>query len=256
MSFTIPMPALRILIVDDEPHVRKFLRLTLQAENFNVLEAGSAEEALTLVHSANPDLMILDLGLPDIDGRQVIRDVRMKSDMPIIVLSGRTEDSEKIAALEQGADDYLTKPFAMRDLVARIRASLRQQSFREEWDEIDSVETGSLHIRLHTPEVRRGPLAIVLDAEEYALLRLLALHGGRVVTMGHIERALWGKESESEQRQNLQKRISTLRRKLETEPSFPRYIVTEPSVGYRLEMLPPEVTTSQNQNKSGKHIST
>jgi two-component system KDP operon response regulator KdpE len=240
MALTLSQPALRILIVDDEPHVRKFLRLTLQAEDFNVLEAASAEEALTIVHSANPDLMILDLGLPDIDGRQVIRDVRMKSDMPIIVLSGRTEDSEKIAALEQGADDYLTKPFAMRDLIARIRAALRQQSFREEWDEIDSVETGTLRIRLHTPEVRRGPSAVALDPEEYALLRLLALHGGRVVTMGHIERALWGKEGENDQHHNLQKRISTLRRKLEAEPSFPRYIVTEPSVGYRLEMLPPD----------------
>jgi two-component system KDP operon response regulator KdpE len=241
MAMSLSQPALRILIVDDEPHVRKFLRLTLQAENFNVLEASTAEEAIMLVHSANPDLMILDLGLPDIDGRQVIRDVRLKSDMPIIVLSGRAEDSEKIAALEQGADDYLTKPFAMRDLITRIRTSLRQQSFRQEWDEIDSVETGTLRIRLHTPEVRQGLNAIALDAEEYALLRLLALHGGRVVTMGHIERALWGKESESEQHQNLQKRISTLRRKLEAEPSFPRYIVTEPSVGYRLEMLPPEV---------------
>ncbi len=232
-------PELRILIVDDEPHVRKFLRLTLQAENFNVLEAATAEEAIILVHSANPDLMILDLGLPDIDGRQVIHDVRMKSDMPIIVLSGRTEDSEKIAALEQGADDYLTKPFAMRDLVARVRAALRQKSFREEWDNIDSVETGSLHIALHTPDVRRDHNTVALDAEEYALLRLLALHGGRVVTNGHIERTLWGKEGEIEQHQNLQKRVSTLRRKLEAEPSFPRYIVTEPAVGYRLEMLPP-----------------
>lgn len=243
MAHTLSQPALRILIVDDEPHVRKFLRLTLQAENFNVLEASTAEEALTIVHAANPDLMILDLGLPDTDGRQVIRDVRLKSEVPIIVLSGRSEDSEKIAALEQGADDYLTKPFAMRDLVTRIKAALRQHSFREEWDEIDSVETGSLHIRLHTPEVRRGPAAVALDAEEYALLRVLALHGGRVVTMSNLEKALWGKEGDNDQRLNVQKRIGTLRRKLEAEPSFPRYIVTEPSVGYRLEMLPPETAT-------------
>src|SRR5271169_6225391 len=106
--------AVRILIVDDEPHVRKFLRLCLQAEGFNVLEAATAEEAITLVHTASPDLLILDLGLPDIDGRQVIRDVRLKSGMPILVLSGRTEDSEKIATLEQGADDYIAKPFVAK----------------------------------------------------------------------------------------------------------------------------------------------
>ncbi len=245
MSFTLPSLAPRILIVDDEPHVRKFLRLSLQAESFNVLEASTAEEAITLVHSASPDLMILDLGLPDIDGRQVIRDVRLKSDMPIMVLSGRTEDSEKIAALEQGADDYITKPFAMRDLIARLRAALQQQSFRHERDEIDSVHTGGLHIGLHTPKVTRDQRTVVLDDEEYALLRLLALHGGRVLTIGHIERALWGQEGDAERHMHLQKRINTLRRKLEAEPSFPRYIVTEPSVGYRLEMLPPESAAGQ-----------
>src|SRR5215469_1486523 len=109
--------ARRILIVDDEPHVRKFLHLSLQAEGFNVLEAATAEEALALVRAGTPSLMILDLGLPDIDGRQVIRDVRASSDMPILVLSARAEDSEKIATLEQGADDYMTKPFAVRELI-------------------------------------------------------------------------------------------------------------------------------------------
>jgi len=240
MPVTSSYPLLRILIVDDEPHVRKFLRLTLQAESFNVLEASTAEEAITLVHAAKPDLMILDLGLPDIDGRQVIRDVRMTSDMPILVLSGRTEDSEKIAALEQGADDYITKPFAMRELVSRIRAALEQQTFRQERDDIDSVETGSLSIGLRTPKVMQGRNAVALDIEEYELLRLLALHGGRVLTIGHIERTLWGKEGDAENHQQLQKRINTLRHKLEDEPSFPRYIVTEPAVGYRLEILPLE----------------
>jgi two-component system KDP operon response regulator KdpE len=232
-------PALRILVVDDEPQVRKFLRVTLQAENFNVLEAATAEEAITLVHTAAPELMILDLGLPGIDGRQVIRDVRMNSDMPILVLSGRTEDSEKIAALEGGADDYMTKPFSMRDLVRRVRAALQQHMARHQDDDADFVLTGDLNIHLRDHGVTRGAIIITLDNEEYVLLRLLALHGGRVLTYGHIERELWGNEVNAENHRQLQKRINARRRKLEAEPSFPRYIVTEPAVGYRLEMLPP-----------------
>jgi len=232
------LPAARVLIVDDEPHVRKFLRLSLQAEEFNVLEAATAEEAITLVHGAAPDLMILDLGLPDIDGRQVIRDVRLTSAMPILVLSGRTEDSVKIAALEQGADDYITKPFAVRDLVGRVQAALRQRMLREKQAE-DNVLTGELYIHLRAPEVKRSGTAVTLDGEEYALLRLLAMHGGRVLTYGHIVRSLWGKDSETNRQRDLQKRVHGLRHKLESEPAFPRYIVTEPAVGYRLEILPP-----------------
>ena len=239
MSLLASSPALRILIVDDEPHVRKFLRLTLQAENFNVLEAATAEEAITIVHGASPDLMILDLGLPDIDGRQVIRDVRLKSDMPILVLSARSEDSEKIAALEQGADDYITKPFAMRALIMRIRAAMEQQSLRHEQIDLENIHTGGLSIGIHNHEVKRDQHLVELDDEEYALLRLLALHGGRVLTISRISQALWGKDNEVTSQSAIQKRISTLRRKLEAEPSFPRYIVTEPAVGYRLEMLPP-----------------
>ncbi len=231
-------PAPRILIVDDEAHVRKFLRLTLQAEGFNVLDTDTAEEAITILHNAEPDLMILDLGLPDIDGQQVIRDVRMKSSVPILVLSGRTEDGEKVAALEHGADDYLAKPFAMRDLVFRVRAALEQQTAQRAQSKAVSVHTGELHIHLDRRTVTRGNKPIVLEQEEYAILRLLALHGGRVLTIGRIERALWGKEGDAARHRHLQQCITGLRRKLEAEPSFPRYIVTEPAVGYRLEMLP------------------
>jgi two-component system, OmpR family, KDP operon response regulator KdpE len=181
--------------------------------------------------------MILDLGLPDIDGRQVIRDVRLTSSMPILVLSGRTEDSEKIAALEQGADDYITKPFAVRDLVGRVQAALNQKTLRDKQDE-GSVLTGDLDIGLEEPAVKRAGHAIELEDEEYELLRLLALHGGRVLTYGHIVRSLWGKDGASNRQRDLQKRVNTLRHKLENEPAFPRYIVTEPAVGYRLEILP------------------
>jgi two-component system KDP operon response regulator KdpE len=233
-------PAHRILIVDDEPHVRKFLRLSLQAEEFNVLEAATAEEAITLVHTASPDLMILDLGLPDLDGRLVIRDVRLKSNMPILVLSGRAEDNEKIATLEQGADDYITKPFAMRELVQRVRAALRQQEVLLGWEDTGAVHTGGLNIRLRAHEVTCDDRAVSLDDEEYALLKLLALHGGRVLTFGRIARALWGQDIDPDHQRILQKCVSGLRHKLEVQPSFPRYIMTEPAVGYRLEILPPE----------------
>ncbi|HUY69199.1 MAG TPA: response regulator transcription factor [Alphaproteobacteria bacterium] len=233
-------PAPRILIVDDEPSVRKLLRLSLQAEGFDVLEAATAEAAITLVHSAPPDVMILDLGLPDFDGQQVIRDVRLVSDMPILVLSGRTEDGEKIAAIERGADDYMQKPFAMSDLVLRVKAALRQRETREALLDTEHVQTGMLDIHLDSHEVLRGAARIDLDDEEYALLRLLALHGGRVLTYGRLERALWGEDKDTEHHRHLQQRIGALRRKLEAEPSFPRYIVTEPAVGYRLEMLPAE----------------
>ena len=230
---------IRILIVDDEPNVRQFLRLSLQAEGFAVLEASTAEEAIRQVHTADPALMILDLGLPDIDGHQVIRDVRLKSTIPILVLSGRTEDSDKITALEHGADDYMNKPFAMQDLMFRVRAALEQQTARRQRQGArQSIATGDLNIRLDQHFVTRGHKTLALDEEEYTLLRLLALHGGRVLTMGRLERALWGKESDGQQHGNLQKRISGLRRKIEIEPAFPRYIVTEPAVGYRLEMLP------------------
>src|SRR5262249_44879050 len=146
-------------------------------------------------HTALPDLMILDLGLPDIDGQQVIRDVRLNSSMPILVLSGRSEDSEKIAALEHGADDYMAKPFAMQDLVFRVRAALEQHTARRAQLDATSVLTGELHISLSAPEVLRAGGKVALEEMEYALLRLLALHGGRVLTIGRLERALWGKES-------------------------------------------------------------
>ena len=245
MASLAPSPAPRILIVDDEPHVRKFLRLSLQAEEFNVLEAATAEEAIKLVHEASPALMVLDLGLPDIDGRQVIRDVRLRSEMPILVLSGRSEDREKIATLEQGADDYMTKPFAVREFVRRVRAALQQQQVQSSWNSAGEVHTGGLNIHLREHEVTCDDHAVSLEEEEYALLRILALHGGtRVLTYGRIARALWGDDDGSSRHATLQKCVSMLRRKLEVQPAFPRYIVTEPAVGYRLEILPPEARAS------------
>ncbi len=240
MSKTPSTGSTHILIVDDEPQVRKFLRLSLQAEGYVVLEADTAEDAIDIVRTQQPDLMILDLSLPDLDGQQVIRAVRLMSSIPILVLSGRTEDSEKIAALEHGADDYMAKPFSVHDLVQRVRAAMQQQAIEMANENIESIITGNLHIHLDTTAVTRCDKPVTLEDEEYALLKLLALHGGRVMTLGSLSRALWGQDGSTQLYRNLQKRINTLRHKLEVEPSFPRYILTEPAVGYRLEMLPPE----------------
>ncbi len=227
----------KILIVDDEPHVRQFLRLALRAEGFDAREAATASEALEKVQADCPDLMILDLGLPDLDGREVIREVRSKLEIPILVLSGRTEDAEKIAALERGADDYMTKPFAIRELVTRARAALDYGRLKLEQVATEEVRTGRLRIGLAKPEVFRDDQPLDFEAEEYALLKTLAMRGGRVLTYAHLERALWGKEGNVKLDWELQNLVGRVRRKIEDEPSFPVYIVTEPAVGYRLAIL-------------------
>lgn len=229
--------SVRILIVDDEPHVRQFLRLSLKAEGFGVCEAATASEALARVQSDRPDLIVLDLGLPDLDGREVIREVRANLETPILVLSGRTEDSEKIAALERGADDYMTKPFAIRDLVMHVRAALDHERLKRGQIVGNEVRTGWLRVRLSSPEAFRNDQPLALEPEEYSLLKILAEHCGRVLTVSFLERALWGRDGDDSLDWELQKLVGSLRRKIEDEPSFPVYIVTEPAVGYRLAIL-------------------
>lgn len=237
MADALPTPVQKVLVVDDEPHVRHFLRLSLNAEGFDTCEAATASEALDRVCSDKPDLIILDLGLPDFDGREVIREVRQKLEIPILVLSGRTEDSEKIAALERGADDYMTKPFAIRDLVARARSALDYDRLKREQIATDEVRTGQLRIKISIPEVLRDGQLLTLEPEEYELLKILALHGGRVLTVSTLERKMWGHEGDAKLDRDLQRIVSSLRRKIEDEPSFPVYLVTEPAVGYRLAIL-------------------
>ena len=229
----------RLLIVDDEPHVRKFLRLALEAEGFTVFEAASADGAIVSVRCDIPDLIVLDLGLPDLDGTQVIRDVRLSSDVPILVLSGRTEDSEKIAALDHGADSYVAKPFVMRDLVFQVRSVLLRRDLWLNRGKDGYIVTGPLRIHLQNSEVYRDEKPVELEPAEYDLIRMLAANGGRILTVRRLERELWGREGDQSLHVDLQRHIHNLRRKLETEPSFPRYIVTEPSIGYRLELVPP-----------------
>ncbi len=223
----------RILVVDDERSIRRFLKVSLGSQ-FTILEAGSGEEALSAVASEHPDLVILDLGLPDMDGLEVTRRLREWTQIPIIIVSVREREEEKIAALDAGADDYLTKPFGVGELMARLRVALRRSATP---DNEPVFRSGSLVVDLNQREVRVNDAAISLTPTEYDLLRTLVRHVGKVLTHDQLLRAVWGTAYQSETHM-LQVNISNLRRKIEPDPTRPIYIVTEPGVGYRLKVLP------------------
>jgi two-component system KDP operon response regulator KdpE len=222
--------SVRVLVVDDELPIRRFLRTSLTAHGHVVFEAASGEEALRSVASDRPDLVILDLGLPDGDGTNVVRRLREWTRLPIIILSVRDHESEKIAALDAGADDYLTKPFGIDELMARMRVALRHSAppGKEPVFEIGglSVDLGRRVVSVEGQEVQLTPT-------EYDLLRVLVTHAGKVVTHRQLLRAVWG-EVYDEESHLLRVHISNLRSKLEPEPARPTYILTEPGVGYRL----------------------
>jgi two-component system, OmpR family, KDP operon response regulator KdpE len=220
----------RILVVDDEQAIRRFLRVTLDAQGYQVYEAETGKEALEAVPASRPDAIILDLGLPDMEGHQVIRKLREWSAVPIIVLSVREHETEKIEALDAGADDYLTKPFAVGELMARLRAAVRRAAHA---GNEPVYEVGELRVDLGRRQVTLGGQEVALTPTEYDLLRALAQHGGRVLTHHQLLRQVWGASYEPETHL-LRVNISNLRRKLELDPSRPQYIITEPGVGYRL----------------------
>jgi two-component system, OmpR family, KDP operon response regulator KdpE len=222
--------ALRVLVVDDERAIRRFLRASLSAHGYAVFEASTGREALSAVLSDRPDLIILDLGLPDLDGLEVTRQLREWSQTPIIVLSVREEEATKVAALDVGADDYLTKPFGIPELMARIRVALRHadQPAGE-----PLFEVGDLRVDRARRLVSVAGTPIVLTPTEYDLLRILVQNAGRVLTHRQLLRLVWGKGYELETHL-LQVNISNLRRKIEPNPSRPSYIITEVGVGYRL----------------------
>ncbi len=221
---------LRILIVDDETPIRRYLRVALGAQGYAVLEAAGGEEALEAVVSGRPDLIILDLGLPDIDGVEVARRLREWSQTPIIILSVREGEQDKIAALDAGADDYLVKPFGTGELMARIRAVLRHQN-QGAGDPV--LQAGALRMDLARRLVTVADRDITLTPTEYDLLRHLMQNAGRVITHRHLLRLVWGSAYEDEMHL-LRVNISNLRHKLEPDPSRPAFIHTEPGVGYRL----------------------
>jgi two-component system KDP operon response regulator KdpE len=221
----------KVLVVEDEAEIRRFIRLSLQAESLDVAEADGVARGLIEAGTQRPDLVVLDLGLPDGDGIDFIRGLRAWSEIPIIVLSARTTETDKIAALDAGADDYLVKPFGTGELLARVRAQLRRHPRANA--EVPSVlEFGDVRIDLVRRSVERGSAALHLTPIEYRLLTHLASHPNRVLTHRQLLRAVWG-PSHSEDTHYVRVYMGHLRAKLEADPSQPQHLITELGVGYR-----------------------
>jgi two-component system KDP operon response regulator KdpE len=222
---------LKVLVVDDEIAIRRFLRVALNGQNFTVFEAATGETALQDLTMERPDLVILDLGLPDIDGVEVTRRLREWSHVPVIILSVREQEEDKIAALDAGADDYLTKPFGVGELLARIRTVMRRQNSIIS----EPIFTfGNLWVDLANRMVRMNNQEIQLTPTEYDLLRILVISAGKVITNTQLLHQVWGNGYDD--LHILRVNISNLRHKLEPDPSRPTYIHTEPGVGYRFKL--------------------
>lgn len=224
-------PKPRILVVDDEPPIRRLLRTTLTSQGFTVLEASTGEQAVQMTAMERPDVLVLDLALPDIDGVDVTRQVRDWSQVPIIVLSARGMEQDKIAALDAGADDYLTKPFGIGELLARIRVALRHAS-PPAGDAVYAA--GDLAVDLARRLVTMAGKDVSLTPNEYDILKVLIAHAGKVLTHRQLLKEVWGPAYEQEVHL-LRVNVSNLRRKIEPDPARPQYLITEPGVGYRLK---------------------
>jgi two-component system, OmpR family, KDP operon response regulator KdpE len=222
--------AAAILIVEDEPPIRRLLRTTLSAHDYRVLEATTGAEAMTALRHHRPDLVLLDLGLPDIDGLVLIGKIRTLRPVPIVVLSSRGDEAAKVTALDSGADDYVTKPFGADELLARIRAALRHR-LQEQGAE-RNFASDDLSVDLIRRLVRRGAEDVKLSPKEYDILEQLVIHAGKVLTHKHLLREVW--RDESVDPQYLRVYVRQLRQKIEADPSAPRHVLTEPGIGYRL----------------------
>ena len=220
----------RILVVDDEPQIRRFLRAALSPHGYHIEEAECGADALKQVPIVHPDLVILDLGLPDMDGKQVIERLREWSQTPILVLSVREREEEKVAALDAGADDYITKPFSIGELLARMRVAIRHTAHTED---SPVISVGELSVDLGQRVVTMQGKRLKLTPTEYEIVKVLVRHQGRVVTHRRLLTEVWGPQVQGEI-QCLRVYIRQLRRKIEPEPNKQRYIITEPGVGYRL----------------------
>jgi two-component system, OmpR family, KDP operon response regulator KdpE len=219
-----------VLIVDDELQIRRLLRVTLEAHNYRVVEAASGQEAITEAAQRRPDLVVLDLGLPDMDGVAALKRLREWSHVPVVVLSVRDREEDKVAALDNGADDYVTKPFNSAELLARLRVALRHA---QPMPEKSLFRSALLEVDLTSRVVRRKGAEVKLTATEYALLRLFVQHAGKVLTHKFILREIWGPNN-VEHTHYLRVYMTHLREKLETNPARPDLFVTESGVGYRL----------------------
>lgn len=221
-----------ILIVEDDKYISNFISMTLKKEEYKVILSKSVDEAVGLFYSNRPDMIILDLGLPDGDGLDVIDHVREVSDIPIIVVSARQEEQEKIRALDAGADDYVTKPFYMGELMARIRVGLRKLTTVRQEEKVTKFETEGLVIDYEKRKIIIDGEEVHLTPIEYRILLLLTANRGKVLTHNYIIKEIWGYNGEMEAG-NLRVFMATLRRKIEKEPANPRFILTEIGVGYR-----------------------
>lgn len=220
-----------LLVIDDEPQIRKFLRISLASQGYKVLEASSGAEGLSVAALNKPDLVVLDLGLPDMDGQQVLRDLREWSAVPVLILSVRASEGEKVQALDSGANDYVTKPFGIQEFLARVRALLRQAPAGEQAPSASVF--GPLTVDLAFRRVLLDGVEVSLTRKEYAVLAQLARHPGRVITQQQLLKDIWG-PTHIDDTHYLRIVVGHLRQKLADDPAAPRFIVTEAGVGYRL----------------------
>ncbi len=225
---------IRILVIEDEPQMQKFLAASLTNEGYRTLEAGTGKEGIALARTHNPDLVLLDLGLPDTDGMDVTRELRDFSTKPIIVISARGQEEDKVRALDVGADDYLTKPFGTSELMARIRVALRHAARSKEESTEPLLRNGELEVDLDKRRVRARGEEVHLTPNEYKLLAYLMKHAGKVLTHRQLLKEVWG-AAYAAQTHYLRVYMVQLRHKLEADPARPKYLLTEPGVGYRLK---------------------
>ena len=228
------MPPLTILVIDDEPQIRRVVRHALESDDTRVLEAATGRDGIDVAAAARPDLIVLDLGLPDLPGVEVCRDIRAWSTAPMLVLSARHSDAEKARLLDAGADDYVTKPFSTLELQARVRAQLRRARMPAGSSGETCVTAGGVVIDLLRRAVTREGEAVHLTPIEWELLRAFAAHPGRTLTHQQLFTQVWAR-SHGDAQQYLRVHVASLRRKLERDPVRPRLIITEPGVGYRFE---------------------
>jgi two-component system KDP operon response regulator KdpE len=222
-------PATVALVIDDEPQIRRLLRVTLAASGYTVIDAATGQEGIVQAAQGRPEIILLDLGLPDLDGVEVLRRIREWSRVPVIILSVRDREHDKIAALDAGADDFVTKPFGSGELLARLRTALR----RSQPQPADAIfRAGKIEVDLAARLVRKAGVEVKLTPTEYALLRLLVVHGGKVLTHRQLLTEVWGPNA-VEQTHYLRVHVAHLREKLEDDAARPRFILTEPAVGYR-----------------------
>jgi two-component system KDP operon response regulator KdpE len=232
---TSPNPTATALIIEDDPQIRRFVRLALESAEWIVYEAGTVKEGLLLAGTRQPDLIVLDLGLPDEDGVAAIRSIRSWSIVPIIVLSARTQETEKVSALDAGADDYLTKPFGVPEFLARVRAHWRAQQRRQSEPATSStqVQFGSVEVDLAARWVKKAGVEVHLTPIEYRLLTVLIANAGKVLTQRQLLKEVWG-DGYLERPHYLRVHMGHLRQKLEDNPAQPDFLLTETGVGYRL----------------------